>query len=81
MPKPFGAVAKPDPLTITKGVAMNFFVTHSKTILALIMVFVASTVSATECVPSHWGANDQIGAANRVTPERTMAAAKLIKKA
>jgi kynurenine formamidase len=59
---------------------MNFFVTHSKTILALIMVFVASTVSATECVPSHWGANDQIGAANRVTPERTMAAAKLIKK-
>ncbi len=35
---------------------------------------------AQECKPSKWGADDEIGAANYVSPERTLAAAKLIKK-
>lgn len=39
-----------------------------------------SQLSAEECKPSQWGADDQIGAANRVTPENTLRAAKLIKK-
>lgn len=33
-----------------------------------------------ECQPSKWGAEDEIGAANHVSPERTLAAAKLIKQ-
>ena len=34
---------------------------------------------AEDCKPSKWGPDDVIGAANYVTPERTMAAAKLVK--
>jgi kynurenine formamidase len=30
------------------------------------------------CFPSKWGPNDQIGALNHVTPEKTLAAAKLV---
>ena len=33
-----------------------------------------------ECVPSKWGAEDQLGAANYVTPERVLLATKLVKK-
>jgi hypothetical protein len=32
------------------------------------------------CVPSNWGPDDQIGAANLVTPERTLQALKLVKQ-
>ena len=35
---------------------------------------------AQDCTPSKWGADDEIGAANYVTPKQVMAAAKLIKK-
>jgi len=35
---------------------------------------------AQDCAPSKWGADDQIGSANLVTPERTLAATKLIKQ-
>jgi kynurenine formamidase len=44
------------------------------------LIVATSAVSADECVPSPWGADDQIGAANRVTPERTVAAAELVKE-
>jgi len=40
----------------------------------------AGGVGATDCTPSPWGADDQIGAANRMTPERTRAAAALVKR-
>ena len=40
----------------------------------------AGAVSAQECAPSKWGADDTIGSANLVTPERTLEAAKLIKQ-
>ncbi len=40
----------------------------------------ATSGMAAECKPSKWGADDQIGAANYVTPEQVMMAAKLVKK-
>ena len=59
---------------------MSFIVNLARTSLSLALIVATSAVSADECVPSPWGADDQIGAANRVTPERTVAAAKLVKK-
>ena len=59
---------------------MSFIVNLARTSLSLALIVATSAVSADECVPSPWGADDQIGAANRVTPERTAAAAKLVKK-
>ena len=59
---------------------MNFIVNLARSGLSLVLIVATSAVSAEECVPSPWGADDQIGAANRVTPERTAAAAKLVKK-
>ena len=59
---------------------MSFIVNLARTSLSLVLIVATSAVSADECVPSPWGADDQIGAANRVTPERTAAAAKLVKK-
>ena len=59
---------------------MSFIVNLARTSLSLVLIVATSAVSADECVPSPWGADDQIGAANRVSPERTVAAAKLVKK-
>ena len=59
---------------------MSFIVNLARTSLSLALIVATSAVSADDCVPSPWGADDQIGAANRVTPERTAAAAKLVKK-
>ena len=59
---------------------MSFIINLATTSLSLALIVATSAVSADECVPSPWGADDQIGAANRVTPERTVAAAKLVKK-
>lgn len=39
-----------------------------------------ATTAFAECKPSQWGADDTIGSANLVTPERTLEAAKLIKQ-
>ena len=59
---------------------MSFIINLARTSLSLALIVATSAVSADECVPSAWGADDQIGAANRVTPERTVAAAELVKK-
>jgi len=40
----------------------------------------AGTALAEECTPSQWGADDQIGAANLITPESVLAATELVKK-
>ncbi|TMM52719.1 cyclase family protein [Sulfitobacter sabulilitoris] len=40
----------------------------------------AGAVAAQDCAPSKWGADDQIGSANLVTPENTLKAAALIKQ-
>ena len=59
---------------------MSFIVNLARTGLSLALIVATSAVSAAECVPSSWGADDQIGAANRVSPGRTVAAAKLVKQ-
>ena len=59
---------------------MSFIINLARTSVSLALIVATSAVSADECVPSPWGADDQIGAANRVTPERTVAAAELVKK-
>ncbi len=46
----------------------------------LALALSAGTAFAQECKPSKYGADDEIGAANLVTPERVAAAAKLVKK-
>lgn len=40
----------------------------------------ATAALAQDCAPSKWGADDTIGSANLITPERTLEAAKLIKQ-
>ena len=47
---------------------------------AILCLAFASTGQAQDCIPSKWGADDTIGSANLVTPERTLEAAKLIKQ-
>ena len=54
---------------------MGYIVNLARTSLSLALIVASSAVSADECVPSPWGADDQIGAANRVNPKRTVAAA------
>lgn len=41
---------------------------------------ISGAAVAQECKPSKWGADDEIGAANYVTPDRVKAAVKLVKK-
>ncbi len=40
----------------------------------------ASDAAEENCDHSHWGENDELGAANYITPERIVSAAKLVKK-
>ena len=47
---------------------------------AVLVACFSSGAVASDCQPSEWGADDQIGAANRSTPERTVAAAQLVKQ-
>ena len=51
-----------------------------KLLTAAAAALFATSAFAQECEPSKYGADDEIGAANLVTPERTLAAAKLIKQ-
>ena len=61
---------------------------RSITLRAIIAVGLIAILSATSaladdqsnCTPSKWGPNDEIGAANLVTPERTLQALKLVKQ-
>lgn len=46
---------------------------------ALVLSFAGAAI-AEECKPSKWGPDDQIGAANLITPESVLAASKLIKQ-
>jgi kynurenine formamidase len=49
------------------------------TAIAVTLAFATSAFAAEECKPSKWGADDEIGSANLVTPERTKAALALVK--
>lgn len=54
--------------------------TFIKSIGVLGTVALCSAGIATACTPSKWGAEDTIGSANLVTPERVAAAATLVKQ-
>ena len=49
-------------------------------IVALALIGNGQIGIAEECTPSRWGADDEIGAANHVSPEQVLMAAKLVKK-
>ena len=51
-----------------------------KLLLALALVTLAQVTSAGQCQPSKWGADDEIGAANYVSPEQTLMAVKLVRQ-
>ncbi len=56
---------------------------RAMTVGGLITILFATGALADDhsgCVPSKWGPDDQIGAANLVTPERTLQALKLVKQ-
>lgn len=53
---------------------------RSIAVLAGVMMLGVSSASAQDCAPSKWGADDELGSANLVSPEHTLAAAKLIKQ-
>jgi kynurenine formamidase len=55
---------------------------HYRSLAGLVGAFMVcvSSAAAQDCTPSKWGAEDQLGSANLVTPENTLAAAKLIKR-
>jgi kynurenine formamidase len=59
-------------------ISLPKFVT--RTLLASGLALAAGSSLAEECKPSKWGADDQIGGANYVTPKQVMMAAKLVKK-
>ena len=48
-------------------------------VLGLALLCASPALMAEDCEYSEWGRDDQIGAANRITPERTIAAASLVK--
>ncbi len=52
----------------------------SLTAAAAALALAALPAIAADCKPSKWGANDEIGAANLVTPARTKAALQLVKE-
>ena len=47
-------------------------------VIALFMVLAVSAHGAEHCEPSRWGADDEIGNANLITPESVLAASQLI---
>ena len=48
--------------------------------LALLPLLAAAPAQAQNCTPSKWGANDQIGALNNITPANVLEATKLVKR-
>lgn len=46
----------------------------------MVLALSAGVAAAQECKPSKWGADDEIGAANLVTPARVLQAIKLVKQ-
>ena len=48
-------------------------------LFALVLWGMSSTATEQDCIPSKWGAADEIGSANLITPESVLAASRLIK--
>ena len=53
---------------------------YSAIVIALLFFLLVPAAEAEQCRPSRWGADDEIGAANHVSPEQVLMAAKLVKK-
>ena len=53
---------------------------RSTLLSAACAVIIGSGVAAQDCAPSKWGARDEIGSANLMSPETVLAASKLIKR-
>lgn len=49
-------------------------------LLAVSLLLLVPRVGAEQCQPSRWGAQDEIGAANHVSPEQVLMATKLVSK-
>ncbi len=48
--------------------------------IAAAVICIGTVGFAEECAPSRWGADDEIGAANHVSPEQVLMAVKLVKQ-
>jgi kynurenine formamidase len=59
---------------------MKFAATARRTFAALAVMGFAGAAAAQDCEHSKWGAEDELGSANYVTPERTKEALKLVKQ-
>ena len=46
----------------------------------MVLALSAGVAAAQDCKPSKWGADDEIGAANLITPASVMQAIKLVKQ-
>ncbi len=61
-------------------IAVSLRVKMELALVAIVVLMVSTnTAYATHCKPSKWGPDDEIGAANRVTPASVLAASKLIR--
>lgn len=54
--------------------------TVGSAVLAVSVFLISPVFAAEPCEPSKWGAEDEIGAANYVSPEQVLMAVKLVKK-
>lgn len=55
-------------------------INYAHLLLACSLVFLAPVSVAERCQPSKWGAEDEVGAANYVSPEQVLMAVDLVKK-
>lgn len=66
--------------SLNPGLRLATLKMYVKTLLACSLLAIALVANAEQCQPSKWGADDEIGAANYVSPEQTLMAVKLVKK-
>lgn len=59
---------------------IRLFCNNRGMLLALSFLLMVGRVGAEPCEPSRWGAEDEIGAANHVSPEQVLMAVKLVKQ-
>lgn len=55
------------------------FLMRKKAAAVIAALALTGAVFAQDCKPSKWGPNDEIGAANYITPQRVLAATQLVK--
>jgi hypothetical protein len=58
---------------------VTMFLMRKKAAAVIAALALTGAVFAQDCKPSKWGPNDEIGAANYITPQRVLAATQLVK--